>query len=74
MSYVQQLNNWMQSTTKAQTAVTYDYTQGTAPRVWTVICKVDGVEKGRATDRHKDVAKEQAAKRALEALGVITST
>ncbi|KAF8204321.1 hypothetical protein K438DRAFT_556107 [Mycena galopus ATCC 62051] len=68
---VTQLNNYFQGTKASHTVSWVEYSSGPSHAIkWTVECKVSGEVKGTGVADSKAAAKEEAARLALEALGV----
>ncbi|KAI0094497.1 hypothetical protein BDY19DRAFT_988333 [Irpex rosettiformis] len=65
------LNNHLQATDQAHALVWVDTKAGPDHEpIWTSVCKINGVEVGRGTGPLKHVARDVAARQALETLGV----
>ncbi|KAI5898772.1 hypothetical protein EV122DRAFT_259956 [Schizophyllum commune] len=66
-NYVTRLNNYFQ-TRQQTTRVTYSESSAgpSHARIWTVQCKVDGQPLGTGVAAQKSVAKEEAARQALQ--------
>ncbi|KAF8332655.1 uncharacterized protein EI90DRAFT_3053919 [Cantharellus anzutake] len=67
-----QLNNFLQSCRGSHSLTWEEKTVGPLHRItWSVVCKIDGHPVGEAQDLKKNIARDQAARDALIALGVI---
>jgi len=71
IDYCNRLNNHFQGLRQPY-AVSWEETSSGEPHSleWTVVCKVYGDAKGTATDPTKAAAKQAAAQRALQTLGI----
>ncbi|KDQ63038.1 hypothetical protein JAAARDRAFT_188661 [Jaapia argillacea MUCL 33604] len=69
--YTVELNNYLQGQGNVQSLSWVEASSGPShAKVWTMTCKISGETKGTASATQKAVAKEEAAKQALKALGV----